>query len=176
MGSEAKKHQNSEQEWTPVPQVQTANAGQAAPDRRKAAATTVIGSIARTGVAERAFILVGGGSNGKSVWRYAATTPAQTLMVNRHGTEQTNDLAKLVGIQFVTAAETEKGQRLAESKRITGGDRIACRELYKNLFEYDPQFKIWLATNDAPQFSGGDHSISRRIRVIEFPVTFVKPA
>jgi putative DNA primase/helicase len=74
----------------------------------------------------------------------------------------------------VTAAETEKGQRLAESKikRITGGDRIACRELYKNLIEYDPQFKIWLATNDLPQFSGGDHSISRRIRVIPFKVTF----
>lgn len=35
-----------------------------------------------------------------------------------------------------------------------------------------PQFKLWLATNDPPEFSGGDHSISRRIRVIEFPVTF----
>ena len=89
------------------------------------------------------FILVGSGSNGKStllavlhhvLGDYAATTPAQTLMVNRHGNEPTNDLAKLVGIRFVTAAETEKGQRLAESKikRITGGDRIACRELYKN--------------------------------------------
>jgi putative DNA primase/helicase len=95
-------------------------------------------------------------------------------MVSRHGSEQTNDLAKLVGIRFVTATETEKGERLAESKmkRITGGDRIVCRELYGNLFEYDPQFKIWLATNDLPQFSGGDKSISRRIWVIEFPVTF----
>jgi putative DNA primase/helicase len=63
------------------------------------------------------FILVGGGSNGKSTLLtvlqyvfgdYAATTPAQTLMVNRHGSEQTNDLAKLVGTRFVTAAETER--------------------------------------------------------------------
>ena len=129
------------------------------------------------------FILVGNGSNGKSTLLtvlqhvfgdYAATTPAQTLMVNRHGSEQTNDLAKLVGVRLVTATETEKGQRLAESKikRITGADRIACRELYKNLIEYDPQFKIWLATNDLPQFSGSEHSIFRRIRVIEFLVTF----
>jgi putative DNA primase/helicase len=129
------------------------------------------------------FLLIGSGSNGKStllntlqyvLGDYGATTPAQTLMVNRHGNEQTNDLAKLVGIRFVTATETEKGQRLAESKikRITGGDRIACRELYKNLIEFDPQFKIWLATNDLPQFSGGDQSMARRIRVIEFPVTF----
>jgi putative DNA primase/helicase len=127
--------------------------------------------------------LVGSGANGKStllnvlqhvLGDYAATTPAQTLMASRHGNEQTNDLAKLVGIRFVTATETEKGQRLAESKikRITGGDRIVCRELYGKLFEYDPQFKIWLATNDLPQFAGGDKSIARRIWVIEFPVTF----
>ena len=129
------------------------------------------------------FLLVGKGSNGKSTFLstlqsvfgdYAATTPAQTLMVDRYGNQQTNDLAKLVGIRFVAATETEKGQRLAESKikRITGGDRIACRELYGHLFEYVPQFKLWLATNDPPEFSGGDESIARRIRVIEFPVTF----
>jgi putative DNA primase/helicase len=126
------------------------------------------------------FILVGNGSNGKStllntlqflLGDYAASTPAQTLMVSRHGNEQTNDLAKLVGVRCVIAAETEKSHRLAEAKikRITGGDRIACRELYGKLFEYDPQFKIWLATNDLPSFPGGDQSISSRIRVIEFP-------
>jgi putative DNA primase/helicase len=129
------------------------------------------------------FLLVGHGANGKStllnvlqhvLGDYAATTPTQTLMVSRHGNEQTNDLAKLVGIRFVAATESEKGQRLAESKikRITGGDRVVCRELYGNLFEYDPHFKIWLATNDLPQFSGGDKSIARRMWVIEFPVTF----
>jgi putative DNA primase/helicase len=54
-------------------------------------------------------------------------------MIDRYCKQQTNDLAKLVGILFVAATETEKGQRLAESKikRITGGDRIACRELYE---------------------------------------------
>ena len=70
-------------------------------------------------------LLVGKGSNGKSTFLntlqnvfgdYAATTPAQTLMVDRYGNQQTNDLAKLVGIRFVAATETEKGQRLAESK------------------------------------------------------------
>lgn len=129
------------------------------------------------------FLLVGRGSNGKSTFLstlqsvfgdYAATTPAHTLMVDRHGNRQTDDLAKLVGIRFVAATEPEKGQRLAEGKikRITGCDRIACRELYGNLFEYEPHFKLFLATNDPPEFSGGDELISRRIRVIEFPVTF----
>jgi putative DNA primase/helicase len=129
------------------------------------------------------FLLVGRGSNGKStllttlqhvLGDYAATSPAHTLMADRHGNRQTDDLAKLVGTRFVVATEPEKGQRLAEGKikKITGGDRIACRELYGNLFEYEPQFKLFIATNDPPEFSGGDHSIARRIKVIEFPKTF----
>jgi putative DNA primase/helicase len=126
---------------------------------------------------------LGKGSNGKTTLLnilqdvfgdYAATTPTQTLIASRYGNQQTNDLAKLVGVRFVTASETEKGERLAEGKlkSITGGDRIPCRELYEKLFEYDPQFKLWLATNNPPNFSGGDFSISRRIYVIDFPMTF----
>jgi putative DNA primase/helicase len=65
-----------------------------------------------------------------------------------------------------------KGSRKAKLSASLVGDRIVCRELWANLFEYDPQFKLWLATNDLPQFSGGDQSMARRIRVIEFPVTF----
>jgi putative DNA primase/helicase len=129
------------------------------------------------------FLLLGKGSNGKTTLLnilqdvfgdYAATTPTQTLIASRYGNQQTNDLAKLVGVRFVTASETEKGERLAEGKLkyITGGDRISCRELYEKLFEYDPQFKLWLATNNPPNFSGGDFSISRRIYVIDFPMTF----
>ena len=53
---------------------------------------------------------------------------------------------------------------------MTGGDRISCRALYKNLFEFAPHFKLWLATNNLPTISGMDDAIWRRIRVIEFPV------
>jgi putative DNA primase/helicase len=42
--------------------------------------------------------------------------------------------------------------------------------LYKDYFEFFPQFKLWLATNDLPTISGMDEAIWRRIRVIEFPV------
>ena len=69
------------------------------------------------------FLLVGKGSNGKSTFLntlqnvfgdYAATTPAHTLMTDRYGNQQTNDLAKLIGVRLVAATETEKGQHLAE--------------------------------------------------------------
>jgi len=124
--------------------------------------------------------LVGNGANGKSTFLrvlqrlfgdYAATIPMQSLMEQRFGT-QTNDLAYLVGKRLVVASEGERGQRLAESKikMMTGGERISCRALYKNLFEFEPHFKLWLATNNLPTISGMDDSIWRRIRVIEFPV------
>lgn len=129
------------------------------------------------------FILIGRGSNGKStlintllhvLGEYGSTTPAQTLTASKYGNQQTNDLAKLIGVRFVAASETEHGQRLNEAKikRMTGGDRISCRELYGHPFEYDPRFKIWLSTNDFPAFSGSDYSMRRRIGVIEFPVCF----
>jgi putative DNA primase/helicase len=91
-------------------------------------------------------------------------------MTQRHAS-QTNDLAYLVGKRLVVASEGERGQRLAESKikMMTGGDQIVCRALYKDFFEFAPQFKLWLATNNLPSISMDD-AIWRRIRVIEFPV------
>ena len=128
------------------------------------------------------FLLVGTGANGKSTFinalnhlfgDYAAAIPMHTLMLQRSGNEQTNDLALLPGKRFVAASEGEPGQRLAESriKLMTGGDRISCRRLYQDYFAFDPQFKIWLATNNLPRIGGVDEAIWRRIRVIRFPVT-----
>jgi putative DNA primase/helicase len=128
------------------------------------------------------FIMTGTGANGKSTFinavrevfgDYAWTTPMQTLTVSHFSNGQTNDLAALDGKRFVSASDGEAGHRLAESKikNMTGGDRIVCRALYKDFREYDPQFKLWVATNDLPQVSGTEEAIWRRIRVIKFPVT-----
>ena len=128
------------------------------------------------------FVLIGTGANGKSTFinalthlfdDYAATIPMHSLTLRHGGNEQTNDLALLPGKRFVSASEGEPGQRLAESrvKLMTGGDRIACRAMYKDYFEFDPQFKLWLATNSFPRVNGFDEAIWRRIKVIEFPVT-----
>ena len=86
---------------------------------------------------------------------------------------QTNDLAAMEGKRFIAASDGEAGQRLAEAKikHMTGGDKICCRALYKDYREYDPQFKLWIATNDLPNVTGSDDAIWRRIRVINFPVT-----
>jgi putative DNA primase/helicase len=131
------------------------------------------------------FILIGAGANGKSTLLrtlqrlfgdYAASIPMQSLMDQKHGSQQTNDLAYLVGKRLVTASEGERGQRLAESKikLMTGGDRIVCRQLYREYFEFQPQLKLWLATNNLPTISGTDEAIWRRIMVVPFGVTFAQ--
>jgi putative DNA primase/helicase len=128
------------------------------------------------------FILIGTGANGKSTLinalhnmfgDYAGSTPMHTLTVMPFSNGQSNDLASIEGRRFVSASDGEAGQALAESKikHMTGGDKISCRPLYKDYRSYEPQFKLWIATNDLPNVKGFDPAIWRRIRVIEFPVT-----
>lgn len=131
------------------------------------------------------FILIGTGANGKSTFLnalnslfggYAGVTPMQTLTAMKFSNGQTNDLAALVGKRFVSASDGEADQKLAENKikNMTGGDKISCRALYKEYITYDPQFKLWIATNELPKVSGTDEAIWRRIKVVEFPV-FIPP-
>ena len=127
------------------------------------------------------FVLIGAGANGKStlirliqdlLGDYAQQTPMETLMVTRSGSVS-NDIARLEGHRFVSAVEAEAGQRLAEAKikQLTGGDRLTARPLYSDFFEFMPQFKLWVGTNQLPVVRGMNEGIWRRFRVIPFNVT-----
>jgi len=127
------------------------------------------------------FMLYGTGANGKStflnvlgelVGDYGANTPAESLMV-QHNPGVRNDIARLRGVRFVTAIETEDGQRLAESlvKSLVGGDVISARFLYGEFFDFKPQFKLFLAANHKPIIKGDDYAIWRRVRLVPFEVT-----
>lgn len=130
------------------------------------------------------FFLHGSGANGKSTFLnvirktlgdYARHTPSETFMVKR-GDSIPADIADLKGARLVTAAEVEDGRRFAESllKQLTGGDRIKARFLHSNFFEYDPEYKIFLAANHKPRISGTDKAIWRRFRLIPFTVAIPK--
>jgi putative DNA primase/helicase len=127
------------------------------------------------------FILYGTGANGKSVFLetlssmlndYAMRTPTDTLLVKRTGGIP-NDVARLKGARLVTAVEADAGNKMAESlvKQITGGEKITARFLHQEWFEFQPQFKVFLATNHKPVITGTDHAIWRRIQLIPFAVT-----
>jgi putative DNA primase/helicase len=124
------------------------------------------------------FILQGCGENGKStliktilniMGSYAQHTPTETFLTKKDDPVR-NDIARLPGARFVSAVEAEQGRRLAESliKQLTGGDRVSARFLHKELFDFDPQFKIFLSVNHRPVIRGTDHAIWRRIHLIEF--------
>lgn len=127
------------------------------------------------------FFLHGSGKNGKSTLLnvisallgtgLVKTIQPDSLMANRPGT--TNDLARLQGARVVLSNETESGARLNEAliKQMTGGERITARFLYKENFEFVPQFKLLVAGNHKPAIVGRDNGIWRRVKLIPFEVT-----
>ena len=131
---------------------------------------------------ERAmFISHGIGANGKSTTHeviaqilgdYAVRTPTESILVKREG-RIPNDLAKLKGARFVYCSEVEEGKRLAESliKDLTGNDTISARFMRAEWFNFQPSFKLWLATNHKPLIRGTDNAIWSRIRLIPFTVS-----
>jgi len=133
------------------------------------------------------FILWGGGRNGKStlldvlgfiLGDYAMGTPADTFLAKDRGSGSIpNDIARLKAARLVTASETRSGKRLDEAliKQTTGGDRVTARFLRREFFEFKPQFKLWLATNNRPDVRGVDRAIWSRILLLPFTQTFYRP-
>jgi len=58
-------------------------------------------------------------------------------------------------------------------KLISGCDKIQVRKLYCSLFEYRPQFSVFIQANDLPELSSIGDAISDRARIVTFPYRFV---
>jgi len=127
--------------------------------------------------------LWGTGANGKSTFLetisellgdYAATTTSETVLAREGGSNnQVFALARLKGARLVSMAETEEGQRLAESlvKVMTGGEKIAARFSHGNFFEFVPEFIPVVVTNHMPELRNVDEAMRRRVLLIPFRVT-----
>lgn len=150
----------------------------------------VIGFVQRflgyclTGITrEQQFVIAwGSGRNGKGTLLnlitdiladYAKTTPTEVLYAKKFD-KPSNDIARLNGARFVLASEGERGKRLDEPlvKKMTGQDVLAARFLYKETFEFMPQFKIILMTNDKPSASEDDAALWARIQLVPFTRKF----
>lgn len=126
------------------------------------------------------FVMYGGTDTGKSTFietmqaligPYAMKIQTETLM-KRRDKNASNDIARLKGARLVHASETEEGEYLATAliKELTGGDTIAARFLFSEVFQFEPEFKLWLSTNHKPNVPGGDDAIWRRLKEIPFAV------
>ena len=131
------------------------------------------------------FFLYGMGNNGKSTFLetisdmlgdYAANAQPDTLMMKSNNSGANSDIARLKSARFVTSEEPSEGVRLNEGlvKQLTGGGRVTCRFLFQDEFEFEPEFKIWIATNHKPVIRGTDVGIWRRIKLIPFEVNIPK--
>lgn len=128
------------------------------------------------------YFLYGGGKNGKSTFintikdilgDYSRQTNKETFISKEHNGSANSDVARLAGSRFVSAVESNDGEKLDESivKQITGGESIIARFLHKDFFEFTPEFKVFFTTNHKPIVKGTDEGIWRRIKLIPFLAT-----
>jgi putative DNA primase/helicase len=127
------------------------------------------------------FFFWGSGSNGKSTFLrtigtlmgdYSQHTATETLLIKKKGAIP-NDIARMKGARFVSASESESEHKLAENliKQMTGDDIISARFLHQEWFEFEPEYKIFLGTNNKPIIKGNDYAIWRRIRLVPFNIS-----
>lgn len=127
------------------------------------------------------FFCYGNGRNGKSTFLdiisaimgdYATNIQPETIMVQNRQSGANSDIARLKGARFVTTVEPNQGARLNEGllKQLTGGDTVTARHLYGREFEFEAEFKLWMATNHKPIIRGRDLGIWRRMHLIPFTV------
>ena len=131
------------------------------------------------------FILYGIGRNGKStlvemvgnaLGPYARLVQPETFLeLHRRGGAASPDIASLPGIRFARTIETEKGRKLNVSlvKQVTGSDMVSARALFRDPFEFMPQFKLWMATNHLPKIDDSGEAMWRRMRCVPFRARFV---
>lgn len=150
-------------------------------DADLARTVTQLLGLSLTGVTrEQVFIILYGPSaTGKSTLieivreilaNYAVTLSSDTFLVRRNGLPEERKVAPLVGARFASSSETEQGGVMDENliKQLSGEDSIAARRLYEEQFNYVPEAKIWLRTNNRPEIRGTDEAIWRRVVVLPF--------
>lgn len=126
------------------------------------------------------FILYGSGKNGKSVFLkiiqsllgpdYSRQTAAETLMQRRYEGNANEDVARLNGARFVSSSESKEWHKFdsAKVKHLTGDEPVTARFLFQNTFQFTPQHKIWLATNNKPRIDAYDQALWDRLCLIFF--------
>jgi putative DNA primase/helicase len=120
------------------------------------------------------------GSNGKSTIMeaiqrvlgnsYAKTVDPTMITTGARDLTVLSSLAQVAGIRMVSMSEASENSRFSEAliKQLTGGDTIEAKYYYKDPFSYQPEFKLWLRTNDKPAIYGDSNAIWRRIKLIPF--------
>jgi P4 family phage/plasmid primase-like protien len=135
---------------------------------------------------QKFYIWTGSGSNSKSklvelfeksFGDYCCKFPVTLLTQKRIASNAANgELARSKGKRFACLQEPSEDEKIniGLMKELSGGDKILTRALYKDPFEFVPQFKMLLLCNHLPYVPSDDGGTWRRIRVVEFTSKFVE--
>jgi len=129
----------------------------------------------------------GSGANGKSVFLetlmrvlgpLAVGLPAESItgQGDRNAGGASPDLARLYGARALRVLELPQDKPLHEDlvKKLTGGEKIPVRTLFKGYFEFTPIFTCHMSGNGYPRIDGTDNGIWRRMAVVHWPKTIPK--
>jgi len=116
------------------------------------------------------------GNNGKTTFieqiqyilnQYAQSIPIDSLMKSENK-RIPNDIAGLQGARFVYASEPELGDVLSEGmiKKLTGMNTIKARFLNQEFFQFMPEFKLVIETNNQPHIKVVDGGTWNRVKCI----------
>lgn len=125
------------------------------------------------------------GANGKSVFLETVSRvlgpglsvglPRESIVggSERNAGAASPDLVRLYGKRFVRILEVAGNLPLQEDlvKRLTGGEPISVRTLFKGYFEFQCVACAHMSGNDKPQVLGTDHGIWRRILLVHWDQT-----
>lgn len=124
----------------------------------------------------------GSGANGKGTLRdavryamgdYAVEVPADILLQTKYGQQGlAPERMRLKGVRMAFCSEIANGARLDEAtmKKLTGGDPVTAKLLYRNPVEFDPSHTLVMLTNYLPTVRGDDPAVWRRILAVPFDV------
>lgn len=127
-------------------------------------------------------VLTGTGANGKGTFYGAVNAalgdygtiidPSLLLAHDRGRGNVGPELMQLLGARLVIGSETEEGRKLDEPtmKRLTGGDELTARRLYREPVTWTPSHSLVYVTNALPVVRGNDPAVWRRVRVVPFGV------
>jgi len=131
------------------------------------------------------YMWTGTGGNGKSklidlmsmcMGEYACNLPIALLTQKRKASGAASpEMAITRGKRLAVMQEPDVNEtmNIGQMKEMTGNDKISARGLYKEPFEFTPQFKLVCMCNDLPNIPSNDDGTWRRLEVIEFVARFV---
>ena len=127
---------------------------------------------------QKAVLLLGEGSNGKSTYLRACVAfigKSNTAALSLHKLEQDKfAAARLVG-KLANICPDLPSVHLASTmmfKALTGGDVLSAEYKFKDSFEYVPFCKLIFSANKPPQSDDASHGFFRRWQVVPFERCF----